>query len=109
MPRTKRASPWSVAQARETLEQVAASGLSVGEYALRHGVDADRLYRWRRRFAGEREEVRAVPVAAAPIIELRTAPRRAEPVEIVLASGVTLRVSEAIEASALARLVAALR
>ena len=62
MPRTKRASQWSVAEAREAREQMAASGLSVGEYAQRHGVDA-----------------------------------------------VTLRVSEAIEASALARLVAALR
>jgi transposase len=91
------------------LEQVAASGLSVGEYAQRHGVDADRLYRWRRRFAGKREQARALPVAAAPIIELRTAARRAEPVEIVLASGVMLRVAETIEPAALARLIAALR
>jgi transposase-like protein len=91
------------------LEQVAASGLSVGEYALRHGADADRLYRWRRRFAGEREQVRAMPVAAAPIVELRTASRRPEPVEIVLASGVMLRVAETIEPAALARLITALR
>ena len=109
MPRTKRASPWSVAEARVALEQMGASGLSVGEYARRHGVDAARLYRWRRCFSGERKQTRAVPVAAAPIIELRTAARRADPVEIVLTSGVMLRVAETIEPSALARLISALR
>ena len=109
MPRTKRASPWTVAEARAALEQMGASGLSVGEFARRHGVDAARLYRWRRRFSGERQQTRAVPVAAAPIIELRTAARRADPVEIVLASGVTLRVAETIDPTALARLVTALR
>ena len=108
MPRTKRASPWSVAEARVALEQMGASGLSVGEYARRHGVDAARLYRWRRCFSGERKQTRAVPVAAAPIIELRTAARRG-PRQIVLTSGVMLRVAERIDPSALARLVAALR
>ncbi len=45
------------------------------------------------------------------MFELRPtpSPRRAEPIEIVLGSGVTLRVAETIEPAALARLVAALR
>ena len=45
------------------------------------------------------------------VIELRPtpSPRRADPIEIVLASGVTLRVAETIDPAALAQLVTALR
>ncbi len=54
---------------------------------------------------------RSASPSAPAVIELRPtpSPRRVEPIEIVLASGVTLRVAETIEPAALARLVAALR
>ena len=85
-------------------------------FAEREGLDEERLYRWRRSFARERKaEARAVTRPATPaIVKLRAAtspsPRRAktEPVEIVLVSGVVLRVAEAIDPARLARLVAAL-
>ena len=102
----KRARPWKIADARAALNAQAASGLSVGAFAQREGLDSDRLYRWRRRLAGERK---ARVTATPAVIEMRLSPRRAEVVEIVLASGVTLRVTETIDGSALARLVAALR
>lgn len=103
---SKRARSWKIADARAALKALAASGLSVGAFAQREGLDSDRLYRWRRRLAGDREA--RVPATPA-VIEIRPTSRRAELVEIVLASGVTLRVSETIDAFALARLVAALR
>ena len=103
---------WRVPEARAALDALAASGLSVSAFAEQEGLDEERLYRWRRRFARERKaEARAV---TPPIIELRAttrpSPRRTaiEPVEIVLVSGVVLRIAETIDAARLARLVAAL-
>jgi len=45
------------------------------------------------------------------VIELRPSPnqRPVEPIEIVLGSGVTLRVGESIDPAALARVITALR
>ncbi len=101
---TKRSSPWSVAEARRIVKEHAASGLSASAFARRQGFDDARLHRWRRHFAGELDG------AGTPaIVELRSERRRVEAVEIVLASGVTLRVAETIDPSALARLITVLR
>jgi transposase-like protein len=85
----------------------------VNAFAQQEGIDEERLYRWRRRFAreGKAEARRARRAAVPAIIELRPSPsqRAAAPIEIALASGVTLRVAETIEPGVLARLVAALR
>jgi transposase-like protein len=109
MPR-KRSRPWTVADARAALTELAASGLSVSTFARREGLHGDRLYRWRRRFAGESKGPGVAGPAPTPaLIEIHPNPRRAEPVEIILASGVTLRVAETIDPSALAHLVMALR
>lgn len=118
MPRSQSRAPysrrrrWSAADARAALSALASSGMSVGAFAEREGLDAERLYRWRRRFAREHKAAAraAAPPTAPALIELRPtrSPRRAEPVEIVLGSGVILRVAETIDPAALARLVAAL-
>ena len=122
MPRPQSHAPesrrrrWRVPEARAALDALAASGLSVSAFAEQEGLDEERLYRWRRRFARERKaETGAVtPLATPPIIELREAtrprPRDAETerVEIVLGSGVVVRVAETIDPARLARLVAAL-
>ncbi len=106
---------WRATEARAALDALATSGLSVSAFAEQEGLD-DELYRWRRRFARERTaEARAVTPQTPPaIIELRAAtspsPRRAETesVEIVLVSGVVLRVAETVDPARLARLLAAL-
>lgn len=105
----KRASPWSTADARAALVKHAASGLSLSEFALREGIDADRLYRWRRQLGEKTAPAKAAVPSHPAVIELRSGPRSDERVEIVLAVGVTLRVAETIDPTALARLVAALR
>lgn len=99
---------WSATEARSALKALAASGMSVSAFAQREGFDEERLYRWRRRFA--REDTVEARTATPAVIELRPplSPKRAEPVEIVLGSGVILRVAETIDPAALARLVAAL-
>jgi transposase-like protein len=114
MPRRLAAAPyvlrrrWTVTDARSALAALAASGLSPRAFARREGLEVQRLYRWRRQLSGEPGGP-AVCVPASPVpelIEIRA--RRAEPVEIVLKSGIVLRVSETIEACALVRLVSAL-
>lgn len=105
----KRSSPWTVAEARAVLKAQAASGLSAGSFARREGLDDARLYRWLRRFAAERTRRKGTPPSTPALIEIHSSPRRPDAVEVVLASGVTLRVAETIDPAALARLVAALR
>jgi len=108
MPK-KRARRWEVTDARAMLDALVASGLSVRAFAQREGLDGERLYRWRRRFAAEQVAAGTTPPTTPALIEIRAPLRRAELVEVVLPSGVTLRVTETIQAPALARLVAALR
>ena len=109
---------WKIADARSVIAALASSGLSLPEFASREGLEPQRLRRWQRRLA--REVRRPVPspraarpaASAAPaVIELRSSPsqRPVEPIEIVLASGVVMRVAETIDPAALARLVTALR
>jgi transposase-like protein len=90
---------WTSADAQAALSALAASGLSLAQFAKREGLVADRLYRWRRRLGAASKVVAKSPA----FIEVR--PREPEPVEIALRSGRILRVSEAIEASALRRFV----
>jgi hypothetical protein len=119
---TARSSPrqrrWRIADARSVLAALAASGLSLPEFASREGLQLQRLRRWQRRLAREvRRPARAPrpasPAVAAPpaVIELRPSPslRPVEPIEIMLGSGVILRVAATIDPGALARLVSALR
>lgn len=117
LPRRRR---WKEAEARAVLAALAASGSSLTEFARAEGLEPERLRRWQQRLA--RGEYRTQPApahtrgrslaasAAPALIELRPSPGagRREPVEVVLASGVTLRVAETIEPATLARLVAAL-
>jgi len=92
---------WNAAAAREALAALKRSGLSTSTFAAREGIDEQRLCRWQRRLAGE------VSGEGMPeFVEIRA--RAPESVEIVLCSGRVLRVSEAIDPSALVRLVAAL-
>ena len=95
---------WKITDARSALAALATSGLSLVEFARREGLEVQRLRRWQRRLAREARPRRAAPAPA--LIEIR--PRRAEPIEIVLASGRMLRVTETVDVAALARMVAVL-
>jgi len=93
---------WTVAEARAALAGLDESGLSLNAFAVRQGIDAQRLYYWRRRLAGN--DIVAQP--PLDFVELR--PQRPQPVEVVLRSGRVLRVAESIDSAVLLRLVAAL-
>src|SRR5262245_39868754 len=105
MPRSRQSATfnvhgrWSIVDARAAIAAHAASGLSASAFAMREGLDVQRLYRWRRRLARER-------MARLAFVEVQ--PRRPEPIEIVMRSGRIVRVSESVDGAALARIIDAL-
>jgi hypothetical protein len=90
---------WTEKEARAALVAQGASGLSLRAFARREGLDVQRLVRWRHRL-----EVSSAPVH---FVEVATQ-RRPEPIEILLASGRVLRVSESVDVAVVARLAEAL-
>src|SRR5262245_1521758 len=95
---------WTIADARPAVAEPAASGLPLDEFARREGLKVERLRRWRQRLGGERR--RSARAHAPELIEIRQ--RAVAPIEIVLASGRILRISETIDVSVISRLIAAL-
>lgn len=123
---------WKESKARKVLADFAASGESLTEYARGKGLLPQRLRRWQQKLGWDKHRAQpprartrrgsttpattarvppATPASPSPpLLELHPSPdaRRGAAIEIVLSSGVTLRVAETIEPAALARLVAAL-
>jgi transposase len=107
---SKRPSPpfarprWTEQDARVVLAALEQSGKPVATFAAEHGLDAQRLYAWRRRLGG------AEPTTFQELI-VRPSPAASlgDPFEIVLPSGVVVRVPISFDAVALERLLTVLR
>jgi transposase-like protein len=94
---------WTEQEARAALAALAASRLPTRAFAAREGIDAQRLYSWRRKLeASPTSEV----VASPAFVELR--PASPERIEVVLRSGIVLRVGESVDGAALRRIADAL-
>ena len=89
----KRAARWTVAEARQVLDEFAQSGLSVNRFAAEHELGVERLYRWQRRLKGSRRVVASAPRFAE--VTLRPAPPASLAIEIELPGGVSVRVAGA--------------
>jgi len=87
---------------RRSIAERERSGLSVHEYCVRHGAKEANFYAWRREIA---KRDRAKP----PLKFVPLHVRAEVAIEIVLSTGVTVRVPAGAEATAVAQLVAALR
>jgi transposase-like protein len=101
---------WTEAEAQAVLEAYEASGLSVAEFARRHGLGPQRLRWWKKRRveeAGPALSFVAVHVAAPPSPEAQRAAGTAR-MEVLLARGRRIRVEPGFDADALGRLVRAL-
>jgi len=102
MPTSRSLSPfsrprWSEADAREVLAALERSGRPVSVFAAEHGLDAQRVYLWRRRLGASAE--------STPFQELLVRPSPRAPFEITLGSGTTLRVPSSFDSDALSRLL----
>lgn len=101
---------WTEAEAQTVLEAYEVSGLSVAEFARRHGLTPQRLRWWRKRRAEEMAPALSfvpVHVAAPPTPEAQRAPGAAS-MEVLLDRGRRIRVEPGFDADALTRLVRAL-
>ena len=104
MPRLPAPSPfdrprWSVDDAREVVAALERSGQSVSVFAAEHGLDPQRVYGWRRRIGARAERT--------TFREL-TVPTESSSFEVMLASGLRVRVPHDFDSEALVRLFEAL-
>lgn len=90
---------WTETEAREALAAQAASGLSTNAFAIREGIDSQRLGWWRRRFASGNQS------GQRSFVEVTTRSLEGARVEVVLCSGRILRFSPTIDTAVLRRLV----
>jgi transposase len=92
---------WTEADARVVLGELERSGKPVRTFAEEHGLDPQRLYLWRRRFAavaeGDNTTFRELIV--------RPSAGTSVPFEVVLPSGFVVRVPPGFDQAALCRLL----
>jgi transposase-like protein len=87
---------WRAAEAEAVLGELESSGLSVSGFAAREGLDAQRLYRWRAQLA-------ATGAMGPRFVEVKTVAAAA--LEVVLRSGVVVRVPNGFCEDSVRRLV----
>lgn len=100
---------WSEVEARGVLEAWRRSGLPLERFAKQRGFVAQRLRWWKARF--ERVETAlavAPPATMLPVRVAADAPRRGEPVTVLLRTGHMLKVSHGFDEDAFARVVSIL-
>jgi transposase-like protein len=99
---------WTAEDAKQALTELAQSGLELRAFAVREGLDPQRLWRWRRQLAETAaptfEEVVRPDAPSARHAEA-PAPALRERFEIVLTSGRVVRVPASFDASALRQLL----
>src|SRR5690349_918432 len=96
---------WPESLKREIVAATLLPGSSVSRVARRYDVNANQVFAWRRRYrdgAAEPAELRLLPVRVTPDQPERNAPARAgELIEIMLAGGYRVRVSDGVQAATL--------
>jgi transposase len=116
---------WTLEQKRAIVAESLGPGLTPTEVARKHAISSGQLYTWRQQVLGGQMTLlsRATPDFAQ--VEMTPAPQRPDAaddkngtlatpprpgglIEIVLTSGVTLRVDAEVDAAALGRILAAL-
>lgn len=100
MPSYRTSLRWTEEEARAALAALAASGLTMRAFALREGLDVQRLYAWRRKLETSAKASKRSP---PPFVEIR--PGRPDRVEVVVRTGRILRCAEEISSSALRRFI----
>ncbi len=95
---------WTEQEARAVLAALERSRKPVSVFAAEHGLDPQRLYSWRRRLGGA-EPTTFRELIVRPSAGVSLIPKAGSPFEIVLATGVVVRVPASFDASALERLL----
>jgi transposase-like protein len=98
---------WTEQDARNALAALHRSGKTVSVFAAEHGLDPQRLYSWRRRL-GKAERTTFQELILRPAARISLADGDT-PFEVVLRSGVVVRVPASFNSAALERLLDVLR
>ena len=98
---------WGADEARVIVEAWRRSGQTLSRFANRHGIHPQRLGRWARKLEEEGEAVRFHPVRLVGH-EAGAVEPSAQPIEIVLGDGPTVRVPPGFTAEDLQRVLAVL-
>ena len=98
---------WTEREARAALAALERSRKPVSVFAAEHGLDAQRLYSWRRRLGGA-ERTTFQELIVGPAARVSVTGREAL-FELVLTSGVVIRVPPFFDGAALQRLLEVLR
>jgi hypothetical protein len=107
MPKTRRRDPAREQFWRETIAAWQQSGQSIRAFCAARGVSEATFFARRRELAGQQPPDRTVSQAPAPhFVPVKVVPHST--VEVVLPSGLIVRVPVAADPAAVARLVAAL-
>ncbi len=93
---------WTAEQAAVVLAVAEESGLSMRRFAVRHGIDPQRLTRWQSQLAGPRPADRTF----VEITALATAHASTSGFEVALRNGRVVRVGSGFDAGELRRLLA---
>lgn len=98
---------WTEQDARAVLTALERSGQPVRAFAEEHGLDPQRLYMWRRRFAAvaEGDATTFRELTVRPSSSLLRIGSEAPDFEVALGTGVVIRVPASFDAPALARLL----
>jgi hypothetical protein len=103
MPRADRRDPHLESRWRDRLARWKRSGQTVRAFCLAQGLNENNFYAWRRELAARDRQAAAPPATFVPL-------RVAAPavLEVVLTTGVIIRVPTGADLATVARLVAAL-
>lgn len=100
---------WSEVEARGVVEAWRRSGMLLEPFARQRGLVAQRIRWWRQKIERiDKANAVAARPALLPVRVTPDAPRRGEPVTVLLRTGHLLKVSHGFDESAFARVVAIL-
>ena len=91
---------------RDLIARWRRSGISIGDFCIDQGVSESSFYSWKRELAARDQAVTPTTTAMPTFVPVRVAPSAT--IEVVLRSGVVVRVPVGADPSAVAQLVAAL-
>ena len=99
MPTWRTRERWTQDDGAAALAALKRSGLSVASFAAAQGIDAQRLYGWRRRLSSAAEFVELTPGSTLAVRD------SARGFEVMLRSGHVVRMPESFDVEAFRRLV----
>jgi len=103
--RSTRQSPWTAAEAKQTLDAATASGLTLPEFARQHDLRQQVLYNWRHCLAWQAPVPASTALAFVPVIPMVTpAVRRDTGLEVAIGPAI-VRVAPDFCTATLARLL----